>query len=240
MSTTGRYYTVAAAIYPYCPPYTFVVVVTAVAITIAIAIVVVVVAIAVAVTIIVVVVIAVAVAIVVVVVITVAVTIIVIVIIAVAVAIVVIVIIAVAVAISVAALHCWGSMRGSGFCGDTNNGGLLAGVLPVLSTLVKVHPMSITALVRRPEAVKRMSALGLHVCVVEESFTDAHGLELVERHARAVDDVINAACLDDLALHSAILAGQRKRVPGKLCGNNCWRISGVVAWVNQYSSILGL
>ncbi|KAH9020668.1 hypothetical protein EDB84DRAFT_1441746 [Lactarius hengduanensis] len=100
--------------------------------------------------------------------------------------------------------------------------------------------MSVTALVRRPEAVERVSALGPHVCVVEGSFTNAHGLELVERHTRAADDVVNAACSDDLALHSAILAGQRKRMPGKLCENNCWRISGIVAWVNQYSSILGL
>ncbi|KAH8980019.1 hypothetical protein EDB92DRAFT_1954368 [Lactarius akahatsu] len=62
----------------------------------------------------------------------------------------------------------------------------------VLSALVKVHPtLSVTAL---------------------GSFTDAHGLELVERHARAADVVVNAACSDDLALHSAILAGQRKRV----------------------------
>ncbi|KAH9167711.1 hypothetical protein EDB89DRAFT_1996444 [Lactarius sanguifluus] len=83
----------------------------------------------------------------------------------------------------------------------------------VLSALVKVHPtLSVTALVRRPEAVERVSALGPHVRVIEGSFTDARGLELVERHARAADVVVNAACSDDLALHSAILAGQRKRV----------------------------
>ncbi|KAH9033962.1 hypothetical protein EDB84DRAFT_1596053 [Lactarius hengduanensis] len=188
MSTTGSYYTVAAAIYPYCPPYTFVIVVTAIAIAIAIVVVVVAIAIAVAIVVVVVA---------------------------------IIVVVAVAVAISVAALHCWGSMRGSAHSS-------------------RCTPMSVTALVRRPEAVERVSALGPHVCVVEGSFTDAHGLELVERHTRAADDVVNAACSDDLALHSAILAGQRKRMPGKLCENNCWRISGIVAWVNQYSSILGL
>ncbi|KAI9437202.1 hypothetical protein H4582DRAFT_1958547 [Lactarius indigo] len=83
----------------------------------------------------------------------------------------------------------------------------------VLSALVKVHPtLSVTALVRRSEAIERVTALGPHMRVVEGSFTDAHGLELVERHARAADVVVNAACSDNLALLSAILAGQRKRV----------------------------
>ncbi|KAH9055694.1 hypothetical protein EDB87DRAFT_1687887 [Lactarius vividus] len=61
----------------------------------------------------------------------------------------------------------------------------------VLSALLKAHPtLSVTALVRRLGVVER----------------------LVERHARAADVVVNAACSDDLALLSAILVGQRKRV----------------------------
>ncbi|KAI9432557.1 hypothetical protein BJY52DRAFT_1231833 [Lactarius psammicola] len=51
--------------------------------------------------------------------------------------------------------------------------------------------LSVTALVRRPETIGRVAALGPHLCA---------------------DVVVNAACSDDLALYSAILAGQRKRV----------------------------
>jgi len=38
-----------------------------------------------------------------------------------------------------------------------------------------------------------VTALGPHVRVVESSFTSVHGLEPVERHARAADVVVNAA-----------------------------------------------
>lgn len=82
----------------------------------------------------------------------------------------------------------------------------------VLTALLNAHPtLSVTALVRRPEAIARVAALGPHVRVVLEE--GARGLELVERHARAADVVVNAVAGAALApLHSAILAGQRKRV----------------------------
>ena len=67
---------------------------------------------------------------------------------------------------------------------------------PVLSALVKAR------------------CLSPHSCADQRRWSraDAHGLELVERHVRVADVIVNAACSDDLALHSVILAGQRERL----------------------------
>jgi uncharacterized protein YbjT (DUF2867 family) len=83
---------------------------------------------------------------------------------------------------------------------------LLSGT--VLSELTKTYPeLKITALVRNPSHVKAVRDLGVEV--VQGSFSDA---DLISSHVRAADITFNSADSDDVALHKAILAGQRARV----------------------------
>ena len=78
----------------------------------------------------------------------------------------------------------------------------------VLSNLVKTYPdLKITALVRNPSHVEPVRKLGVEV--VKGSFGD---IDLISKHARAADVTVNSADSDDVALTSAILAGQRARV----------------------------
>ncbi|KAI0271291.1 hypothetical protein BC834DRAFT_966801 [Gloeopeniophorella convolvens] len=86
--------------------------------------------------------------------------------------------------------------------------GYIGGTL--LVALCKAHPtLSIAALVRRPEYIDRIAAVGLNVTVLQGSFGD---LELIEKHAREADIVINTADSDNVSLTNAILTGLRKRV----------------------------
>jgi hypothetical protein len=78
----------------------------------------------------------------------------------------------------------------------------------VLTNLVKTYPnLKITALVRNTSHVEAVRKLG--VDVVNGSFSDTN---LISERARAADITINTADSDDVALTSAILAGQRARV----------------------------
>ena len=78
----------------------------------------------------------------------------------------------------------------------------------VLSELIKTYPkLKVTALVRNPSHVKAVRDLGVEV--VQGGFSDA---DLISSHVRAADITFNSADSDDVALHKAILAGQRARV----------------------------
>ncbi len=78
----------------------------------------------------------------------------------------------------------------------------------VLAVLVKAYrDLKITALVRNPSHIEAVRGLGVEV--VQGSFSDT---ALITSHARAADITVNTADSDDVALSSAILAGQRARV----------------------------
>jgi len=78
----------------------------------------------------------------------------------------------------------------------------------VLADLVKTYPdLKITALVRNPSHVEPVRNMGVEV--VKGSFSDT---DLISERARAADITVNSADSDDVALTSAILAGQRARV----------------------------
>ena len=65
------------------------------------------------------------------------------------------------------------------------------------------------------EKIKSVTlVLGPHVGMVEGSFPSTHDPELDKRDARVagVRVIVDAACSNDLVLHSAILAGQGKRM----------------------------
>ena len=78
----------------------------------------------------------------------------------------------------------------------------------VLAELIKTYPeLKVTALVRNPSHIKAVRDLGVEV--VQGGFSDA---DLISSHVRAADITFNSADSDDVALHKAILAGQRARV----------------------------
>ncbi|KAI0271296.1 hypothetical protein BC834DRAFT_818687 [Gloeopeniophorella convolvens] len=78
----------------------------------------------------------------------------------------------------------------------------------VLVGLCKAYPdIKVTALVRNPAHVDAVRAVGVEV--VQGTFSDT---DLIAAHARAAEITVNSADSDDVALITAVLAGQKARV----------------------------